>query len=63
MSHTGAIQRTSQENIYQELGLKYLSNRRWYKKLKFFKEIGNKLLPGILNSYLYNNNTNPASIT
>ena len=60
---TGAIQGTSQEKLYQELGLGCLSDRLWYKKL-FFYNIKNKLELAYLDSYLYNsNNTNPAYST
>ena len=31
---TGAIQGTSRDNIYQELGLESLKSRRWYKRLR-----------------------------
>ena len=61
---TGAIQGTSQEKLYQELGLKSISDRRWYRKLIFFYKIKNKLTLAYLNSYLYtNNNTNRAYST
>ena len=61
---TGAIQGTSQEKLYQELGLKSISDRRWYRKLIFFYKIKNKLTLAYLNSYLYtNNNTNQAYST
>ena len=30
---TGAIQGTSRDKIYAELGLESLKNRRWYKRL------------------------------
>ena len=33
---TGAISGTSREKIYQELGLKSLQQRRWYRKLCLF---------------------------
>ena len=32
---TEAIQGTSQEKLYQELGIESLSDRRWYRKLFF----------------------------
>ena len=35
----GAIRRTSRENIYQELDLKSVYQRRWYKNLCFFFDI------------------------
>ena len=36
---TGAIRGTSGETIYQELGLKSLQPRRWYRKLCLFYKI------------------------
>ena len=33
---TGAIRGTSKEKLYSELGLEYLSDRRWYRRLCFF---------------------------
>ena len=33
---TGAIQGTSRERLYRELGLESLSNRCWFRKLTFF---------------------------
>ena len=36
---TGAIRGTSKEKIYQELGLKSLQSRRWYRKLAMFYKI------------------------
>ena len=47
---TGAIRGTSREKIYQELGLEYLSSRRWYKRLCLFYKIINNKSP----AYLYN---------
>ena len=35
---TGAIQGTSRDKIYQELGLESLKARRWYKMFKIMKE-------------------------
>ena len=49
---TGAIQGTSKEKIYDELGLHSLTNRRWRCKHIFFYEIVNDLLPDYLYSYL-----------
>ena len=35
---TGAIRHSSGEKLYQELGLKTLQQRRWYRKLfRFYK--------------------------
>ena len=33
---TGAIRGTSQERIYNKLGLESLADRRWYRKITFF---------------------------
>ena len=33
---TGAIQGTSPERLYRELGLESLTDRRWIRKLVFF---------------------------
>ena len=47
---TGAIQGTSRERLYDELGLMSLSKRRWYNKLIFFYKIVNGILPDYLHS-------------
>ena len=39
---TGAIQGTSQDKIYQELGLETLKSRRWYKLLSCMFKIMNE---------------------
>ena len=49
---TVAIQGTSRQKIYDELGLHTLIERRWRSKLTFFYKIVNGLLPGYLYSYL-----------
>ena len=49
---TGAIQGTSREKVYDELGLHSLAKRRWLSKLIFFYKIVNRLLPDYLYSYL-----------
>ena len=42
---TGAIQGTSVERIYQELGLQSLKFRRWYKRLScMFKIMNNETI-------------------
>ena len=38
----GALQDTSLEKIYQELGLESLKSRRWYSRLSCRKEEGGK---------------------
>ena len=49
---TGAIQGTSRQKMYNELGLHTLIERRWHTKLTFFYKIVNGLLPEYLYSYL-----------
>ena len=44
----GVIKGTSQERLYQELGLKFLSDRQWYRKLVFLYKIVNDLTPEYL---------------
>ena len=36
---TGAVRGTSKEKLYQELGLEYLSSRRWFKRLCLLHKI------------------------
>ena len=50
MAITGAITGTSTEKIYQELGLKSLKSRRWFRKLCHFYKILNEKSP----SHLFN---------
>ena len=45
---TSAIQGTSRERLYQELGFESLNNRRWYRKLVFFIKLSRKLPQGTL---------------
>ena len=45
---TGAIQGTSREKIYQELGLESLRARRWYKRLSFMFKIVKEEAPNCL---------------
>ena len=42
---TGAIRGTSKEKLYQELGLEYLSKRRWFKRLSTFYRIQDNQYP------------------
>ena len=42
---TGAIQGTSREHLYHELGLESLGDRRWYRKITFFYKILNGIAP------------------
>ena len=49
---TGAIQGTSKENLYEELGLHSCIERCWHSKLDFFCNIVNGLLSDYLFSYL-----------
>ena len=47
---TGAIRGTSHDKLYKELGLVYLSSRRWFKRLSLFHKIIHTKSP----YYLYN---------
>ena len=49
---TGAIQGTSRQKIYDELGLHTLIEKRWRSELTFFYKIVSGLLPEYLYSYL-----------
>ena len=49
---TGAIQGTSHEKIYKELGLESLKNRRWYKRLCCMFKIINEEAPKYLTNIL-----------
>ena len=53
--HTGAIQGTSRDKLYQEQGLESLSDSRWYRKLAFFNKIINNISQAYLTAYLNNN--------
>ena len=54
---TGAIQGTSREYLYRELGLESLTDRRWNRKLVFFYKIVTSLSPQYLSRYLNLNNS------
>ena len=45
---TGAVQGTSRDDIYQELGLEPLKSRRWYKRLSFMFKIMKEEVPNYL---------------
>ena len=45
---TGAMQRTSRDNIYQELGLESLKSRTWYRRLNCIFKIMRKEAPNHL---------------
>ena len=47
---TGAIEGTSSDRIYRELGLESLAERRWSRKVFFFHKIIDGLLPVYLQS-------------
>ena len=49
---TDAIQGTSCDSLYQELGLESLRVRRWYRKMIFFYRIVNELAPKYLTDIL-----------
>ena len=66
---TGAIKRTSKEKLYNELGLEYLKDRRWMRRLCLFHKIYNakspkylyNLIPSVNRFYVTRNNTNVPS--
>ena len=45
---TGAIQDTSREKVYEELGFETLNSRRWLEKSCFFYKIKNDGIPSYL---------------
>ena len=45
---TGAIKGTSREKLYRELGLEYLVQRRWFRRLSYFYRINSSKLPHYL---------------
>ena len=47
---TGAFKGTSSNRIYRELGLEFLAEQRWSRKIFFFHKIINGLLPVYLQS-------------
>ena len=49
---TCAIQGTSREHLYHELGLESLGDQRWCCKLTFFYKIVNGLAPIYFSNYL-----------
>ena len=66
---TGAIKGTSKEKLYNELGLEYLKDRRWMRRLCLFHKIYNlkspkylyNLIPSVNRFYDTRNNTNVSS--
>ena len=66
---TGAIKGTSKEKLYNELGLEYLKDRRWMRRLCLFHKIYNlkspkylyNLIPSVNRIYVTRNNTNVPS--
>ena len=48
---TGAIKGTSRDRLYQQLGLESLADKRWSRRLFFFREIIQGLLPSYLKIY------------
>ena len=53
---TGAIQGTSRDKIYQELGLESLKSRRWYKRLSCMFKIMKEEAPNYLNNSIRTSN-------
>ena len=65
---TGAIQSTSREKVYKELGFETLKSRRWLKKLCCFHKIKNNGIPSYLaelipSEYHLRNTQNARNIT
>ena len=52
LSITGAIRGSSKERLYQELGFKYLTSRRWLRKLCTFYNVVRNKSPGYLHKYI-----------
>ena len=55
---TGTIRGTSSEKLYQELGLKSLQQKRWYRKLCIFLKIIKEKSPDYPFSIISKNNSN-----
>ena len=53
---TGAIKKTSREELYQELGLEYLQQRRWMRRLCLFYKVVSTKLPAYIH-YIINPET------
>ena len=60
---TGTIRGTSTEKLYQELGLEYLSSRRWFRRLSTFYKIFKTKSPFYLYSLIPKINVNRSSRT
>ena len=50
---TGALRGSSKERLYQELGIEYLSSRRWLRKLYTFYRIVKNKSPRYLYKYIF----------
>ena len=57
---TGAVRGTSKDKLYKELGIEYLSSRRWFERVCLFYKIINKKTPSYLTNIvpLPNHNLN-----
>ena len=49
---TGAIRGTSRENLYQELELKSLKDRRWLRRMSYFYKIISTKVPPYLYEFI-----------
>ena len=66
---TGATKGTSKEKLYNELGLEYIKDRRWMRRLCLFHKIYNvkspkylyNIIPSVNRFYVTRNNTNVPS--
>ena len=69
LAMAGAIKGTPEEKLYNELGLEYLKDRRWMRRLCLFPKIYNlkspkylyNVIPSITRFYDTRNNTNVPS--
>ena len=52
LARTGAMQWTSHDKIYQELGLESLKSRKWYKRLSCMFKIMKKEAPNYLINFI-----------
>ena len=52
LATTGAIRGSLKERLYKELGFKYLSLRRWLKKLCTFYRIARNISTGYLYKFI-----------
>ena len=49
---TGAMKGTSREKLYQELGLEYLQQKRWMRRLCLFYKVASAKLPAYIYDFI-----------